>query len=93
MRAIWKFKMPETDQVLTHEMPEGAEFLSIQEQGGEKFMWALVNPHSANLQIVKFFVIGTGWNFDEPSAEHLQTYQELGGALVWHLFAQRVPVS
>lgn len=44
MKTIWKFPVPTTDQGAVLEMPKGAEVLTVQTQGAEPQLWAVVDP-------------------------------------------------
>lgn len=87
MNTIWKFKFNTTDNLVI-KMPKGSKVLSVQVQGEQPCMWALVDP-DAKKENRKFRIFGTG-HLVPSIVEDLQfiaTYQEQGGALVWHLFA------
>ena len=75
------------DGNLIVEMPYGAKILTMQLQCGEPCVWALVDPEEERIQKRAFRIFGTGWDIPEsPAMEYVGTYQELGGALVWHVF-------
>lgn len=85
MKTIWKYPLRvEQSQII--EMPHGAELLSIQLQGDQPMLWALVDPHNSKATRA-ILMYGTGWEM--PGGMSLQliyidTVQI--GALVWHYF-------
>lgn len=78
IKQIWKYKL--TSPI---EMPLDAKILTIQMQGNEPHIWALVNPKNET-ETRKFVIIGTGHNFDDNTFKYVNTYQE--GPFVWHVF-------
>ena len=67
------------------ELPEGAEFLTVQIQNGKPQMWFRVDDtHYVRAQY--FGIVGTGLDMDKKieHAPYLGTVQE--GSFVWHLF-------
>ena len=85
--AIWKYPVEATDSFLV-EMPIGARILSVQVQRDEVCMWALVDPN-APTEGRRFNVYGTGHPIRRDPGEFVGTFQLRGGALVFHLFAER----
>lgn len=86
MKTIWKFGLGIHDyQEVT--MPVGAQILTVQCQDGRPYLWALVDP-DATRETRHFRIFGSG--FDMPDCvgreHHIGTVQQLGGALVWHVF-------
>jgi len=86
MTTIWKFVLPIVDEPKVM-IPGGANYLTVQMQHGELCLWAMVDP-DAKLVEAKFRIIGTG-NPAEGVArfDYLGTVQNLGGGLIWHVFA------
>jgi hypothetical protein len=85
MKTIWKFPFKTTD-ILNISMPEGAEILSVQTQYEQPCMWALVDP-GAKKVTRKFQIFGTGHPVNDPETKKfIATYQEEGGALIFHIF-------
>jgi len=88
MRAIWKYPLEITDhQVLA--LPQPAQVLSVQFQGGQLCLWALVSPDHEitpeNGTVVH--IVGTGHPVeDEARLTFIDTVQM--GPLVWHIFTQ-----
>lgn len=71
----------------TVEMPEGAEFLSLQVQHGRPQMWFRVDD-SRPVRRQVFGICGTGKDIPDrvAAAPFLGTFQMEGGALVIHVF-------
>lgn len=85
MKTIWKFPVPPTDEASILEMPQGAEILDIQVQGGGVQLWALVDPE-ADFETRIFRTYGTGHPIDHEPGRHVATYQLNGGGLIFHVF-------
>lgn len=89
MRAIWKY--PVSAGAFELEMPADAAVLSVQTQGQEPVMWALVDPQ-ASKQIRHFITLPTGGEVPDGCGRFVGTFQLMGGALVFHLCElQRLP--
>lgn len=86
MKKIFKYPIEANDYFIA-ELPEGAEILCAQTQGGVPFMWALVDPE-ASLVKRKFRVAGTGHPITESTSDmhYIGTFQLSGGGLIFHLF-------
>lgn len=85
MRTIFKYAV-EISEDFTVQAPEGAEWLSVQVQGGEVQIWARVNTIRPAAEY-RFGVHGTGHELNDFTARapHIGTFQLEGGALVFHL--------
>ena len=82
---IFKYKLRLTDEQAIS-MPSGAQIISVQFQGADLFIWAIVNPSNADEMRV-FEIYGTGEKFPSTGMterKHLATVQ--GGRFVWHVF-------
>ena len=86
MKAIWKFEIPVKDE-LDIMMPEGAEILAFQSQKDKLYIWAIVELE-VNFKARRFYVIGTGHEFEEVPGRYIGTAQIFDGGLVWHLFEE-----
>lgn len=85
MRTVYKYPVSVSD-IFTLELPQGAEILTVQTQGGGVSLWALVDP-DAPTEGVSFRLAGTGHPVREASElQYINTFQLSGGALVFHLF-------
>lgn len=95
-KTIWKFPFETADEVIIS-MPKGAEVLTVQIQGGLPCLWAIVDLGAVVFAPVKFRIFGTGhplptYGPDEtPLGKYVGTYQQAGGALVWHVFKMGWP--
>ncbi|PHS13499.1 MAG: hypothetical protein COA78_07105 [Blastopirellula sp.] len=81
-------------EIVNHQilsMPEGAQILSVQEQMGQIQLWAIVEPNNA-LQEYALCIFGTGRQMpsDMSNFVHIDTFQQAGGALVWHIFLEQM---
>ena len=83
MKTIWKFSLSTVDSEQV-KMPEGAQLLCVQTQGGGPCLWALVDD-TARTVTRTIQTRGTGHMADNVGA-YVGTYQLHGGALVFHVF-------
>lgn len=91
MRVIWKYPVPIVD-TFALEMPKGAEVLTVQVQGGDAQMWALLDPDRPKVERC-FRLLGTGHplgvgEVSDRFGRYVGTFQIAGGSLVWHLFEE-----
>jgi hypothetical protein len=84
MKTIWKFPVFGPRRYTTR-MPAGAEILSVQEQGDDVQMWALVDPSQPD-EPRTFQGFGTGHPVDAVIVKYLDTLQFDGGDLIFHFF-------
>ena len=87
-KTIYKYPLAVTDfqEVL---LPIGAEILTVQAQGENAFMWALVNPNEQQKEARNIEIFGTGHPivYDMGiSRKYISTFQMHGGQLVFHAF-------
>ncbi len=66
----------------THEMPKGAEFLFVEQQGSNACAWFMVIADEP-LEPRKFYIHGTGHEIP-LGQRYLGTFQQ--SPFVWHLF-------
>lgn len=86
MKRIWKYPLwIKGWQQLC--ISEGAEFLTVQMQNGEPFIWALVDP-AAPMRLYEVRMVGAGHPTDEQVGDYLDTIQV--GTFVWHVFVEGV---
>lgn len=87
--TIWKFSLQIIDRQIV-QMPSSARILSVQMQGGELMLWAVVDTAEA-LKSHYIEIFGTGHPMPPlvPDAERqfYGTVQDNG--LVWHVFGLR----
>lgn len=86
MTTIWKYPLRIQD-VQDIEMPEGAQILSLQTQGGVPMLWVKV-VETAKLEARRLFIFGTGHPIVDDGLGFIGTVQTNNGALVWHIFEQ-----
>ena len=84
MTSIWKFPLALKDEQSVR-MPSWTEILTVQFQGAQLCLWALVEVE-APLVSRHFMIFGTGHDVpaNEPALTYVGTVQQNG--LVWHVF-------
>ena len=88
MKTIWKYQLRHLVTVL--DMPSGAEILTVQMQGEDLCIWALVDPSQPN-EARQFHVYPTGAIEAPDSAEcYVGTVMNLNDSQVWHVFEEDV---
>lgn len=89
MQKIYKYPLKTADVQMV-EMPKGATILCVQTQGETPCLWAEVNPKAEKI-CRAFVTYGTGHPLDDGTAKHyIGTYQLRGGALVFHVYTDRI---
>ena len=84
-RRIWKFELKVTDQQFVS-MPKDPEILSVQYQGQQLCVWAMVEPENVK-KPYRFLIFGTGSPLpNEHWGTYLATVQDPHRPLVWHVF-------
>ncbi len=88
MKTVWKYPLLPTD-VQTLLVPQGATFLSTEEQAGTIVVYALVDPSAPQVpRMVE--IVGTG--HDAPTwadkSTFLGTVKQMGGQYMFHVFAR-----
>jgi hypothetical protein len=84
MKRIWKWNL-RVEDLQEYKMHEGAELLTVQAQGDEIQLWALVDPNARHV-FRRIATYGTGYPVPDVSQKYVGTYQLHGGALVFHVF-------
>ena len=83
--TIWKFEL-KTNSMISINMPIGAKILTIQEQNGKPYLWALIDSEAKKENRV-FCIHGTGHIISYIEAKkYIGTYQLMNGALIFHVF-------
>jgi len=82
-KTIWKFEIG-NEFIQRIEIPSGYKILTVQPQFGRAYIWALVDPEMPT-ETVTLNIYGTG-HLIPNNLEYVDTWQEAGGNLVWHLF-------
>lgn len=89
MKKIFKYPLETVDEQFV-EMPKGAVVLCVQVQGEVPCLWAEVDPKADKISR-HFVTYGTGHPMsDGPSRHYVGTYQLRGGALVLHVYTDRI---
>ena len=87
-RVIWKYKLTmEPEQTLTLPL---VEVLSVQAQGEELYLWALVNPDVAAKRTIQVLLCVTGGPLSSLVlyGRFLGTVQLADGKFVLHVFVR-----
>jgi hypothetical protein len=86
-KTIWKFDLATVD-IQRIIVPEGAELLSVQIQKQTPYIWALVDSTEREEErIIRIF--STGYAIEDSlNLKYIDTYQEMDGDLVWHVFEE-----
>lgn len=83
MKSIWKFPLDVTDEQQV-EMPVGSQALSVQMQGEQACLWALVDTEAEKEErTVQIFETGHSVTGE---GDFVGTFQVHGGALIFHAF-------
>jgi hypothetical protein len=83
MLMVYKYPIPIEDNFFLL-LPADAAILTVQVQGEQPCIWAMVNPE-AELRERRFRLAGTGRPIGYGMS-YIGTFQLYGGALVFHLF-------
>lgn len=86
-KQIWKYQL-ETADWNTIKMPIGSEILTVQTQGENICLWALVNPNEDEEERI-IEVVGTGFPIEcdlKFTRKYINSYQLMNGRLVFHVF-------
>jgi len=83
VKTIWKYCIPLEPTTL--DMPRLAQVLTVQMQGDQAVLWALVDPSQPKCKR-RFAIFGTGHDIPDEVGNYIGTFQLLGGTLVFHLF-------
>lgn len=89
---IFKYKL-EINDVQHISMQEGAKILTVQTQQGRPCLWALVDPDEDSREDKIILTFGTGHEIlcpNENTLEYISTYQINNGALVFHVFEDKI---
>ena len=81
VKNIYKYELLPTGIA---NMPKEADILKVDSQGEKMFIWALVDPGEASVE-VKFIIVPTGGAI---TAEYFQYWDTvfMDNGLVWHIF-------
>lgn len=88
MKKIYKYSLQMSDEFAWQvDMPMGSVILSFQVQNDTPTIWVSQYPDMKEFETRKFFMVGTGHQFDGDSI-YIGTIQV--GRFVWHLFEVNV---
>ena len=83
---IWKWPIRIACQQIVM-MPVGSKILTVQMQGLQPQVWALVFETQDAPEVPRVIsVYGTGNPILRPPGEYIATFQTSGGDFVWHAF-------
>jgi hypothetical protein len=83
---VFKYEIPIEDEP-TVRLPRGAGILSVGQQNGGLFLWALVDPSVTETERRVFRIAGTGHEIAEAEGlSFIGTVFMCGSALVFHIF-------
>lgn len=86
MFTVYKYPLPHKRRIV--QLPKGAHVLTVQMQDELPYLWAKVDP-TQPLESRIFHIYGTGQSIPDYSVlAYVATFQEHGGALVWHVFEE-----
>lgn len=89
MLTVWKWLIDpralDRHSITVLEMPAGAVMLTVDTQGDDISLWALVDPDRPKVAR-RIAVHGTGHPIPGDPGPYIGTFQLMGGALVFHVF-------
>ena len=89
LRRVFKYILDfSRSDIVNIDLPKDAEILTIDMQFGSLQLWALVDPLKP-LQKRIFRMAGTGHPIENENLDYINTFQEMGGSLIWHIFEIR----
>lgn len=89
MRTVYKYPLS-LDREQTLKIPAGSNIISAQFQTGTLCVWAEVETvYPFEMRTV--WIIGTGHELPpvQRAPRYISTVQQLGGALVWHIYESK----
>lgn len=97
MKTIYKYQLQIKDVQLL-ELPTNYRILSVKEQNGDLYLWAIVDTDAEGKTSIQIEIFGTGnpidapdrFLFDEDDYVYLNTVVMSNG-LVWHVFKNDAP--
>ena len=86
MKKIFKYPLEIIDTQFI-ELPLGAEILTVQIQGDQLCLWAMVNTlPGAIKKNRRIEIIGTGYPVPVGELKYISTFQIMDGSLIFHVF-------
>jgi hypothetical protein len=85
---IYKYPFEVQNDVVI-KMPKGANPLTVQEQNGLPYIWAIVDPKNDEI-FYNFRIVGTGQEicFDLLDYKYFGTFQLVHGKFIGHMFIE-----
>lgn len=90
-RAVWKFAIPLSAGVTTHQIPEGARLLHCAEQAEAICLWFEVRPGERATRQRSFRIFGTGDASIDDHLSYVGTALLSGGSFVFHVYEVEYP--
>ena len=90
-KSIFKYPLSLDSARSAVKLPSGTELLSVQFQGNELMLWALVDAPLKDIVARQFLAIGTGWILGQEELEgfaYFTTVQNQG--YVWHIWFEKI---
>lgn len=84
-RVVYKYQLNPTQTRQAVRLPLAAKILSVQMQGNDMVLWAMVDPETELTEERAIAIHGTGHAFYYP-VTHISTILLNEGALVLHVF-------
>lgn len=85
--TVWKFPLKVTgSQIIL--IPKINYPLTVQIQGSEPCLWAVVDPDSPRIHVI-VRTFGTGQTDITHEMDYIGTYQLADGGLVFHIFVEK----
>lgn len=90
--TIWKYTLNNNNELTHIDLPLGAEVLSVETQGSEIVLYALVNPNERATQQIEVRTYATGQVIDVNITDYrfVGTVKMFNGALMYHVFYKRL---
>lgn len=88
-QVIWKQVLEVTDYQIV-EIPKHSEILCVQNQNETPCIWFKCQDDEKDTDMFAFRIVGTGHKFDTTLDEYVGTFQLHGGALVFHVFKEKI---
>jgi len=85
MQKVYKYSF-KVDDIISLPIPIDARILTVNMQGSNPCIWALVDPNDVVYKNRKFLLYGTGHAIERNDLSYIGTFQMFNGDLIFHLF-------
>ena len=85
MKIIFKYPLMQVPEEQIS-LPVGAEILTVQTQGEQPCIWAMIDLNEIRYKNVTIETFGTGHKMDDAERRYIGTYQINNGDYVFHVF-------